>query len=112
MSKDFFKKKYKKTNSRFHSKAKFKLPLLKKIQTTEKDFGRDRIPSGLYSRMYIGLILLKTFSTHSLPEFRVQSFASTFFMQEQIDHNTIRKRHESMYLALCFFAVFFGKERL
>lgn len=43
MSKDFLKK-YRKTNSKFHSKAKFKLPLLKKIQTTEKDFGRARMP--------------------------------------------------------------------
>jgi hypothetical protein len=45
-----WKKKYRKTkqnknnNSRFHSKAKFKLPRPQKVQTTERDFSRDRVP--------------------------------------------------------------------
>lgn len=54
-----FKKKYRITNLRFHSKVKFKLPLPQEVQTTEKDFSRDRIPSGLCSQMQIGLTLLR-----------------------------------------------------
>lgn len=66
----------------------------------------------IWTDLECAILFAKTFF-HSWPS-KTQSskLHYYFFMREQIDHNTIRKRRESVCLALCFFVVFFGKKIL
>lgn len=98
------------------SKGKIQPLLLSESSDNRKGFNGNCKPRRTFPTLdrfgqiwNVLFLLLKTFF-HSWPS-KTQSskLHYYFFMQEQTDHNTIRKRRESVCLALCFFVVIFGK---